>query len=74
MPTTHPIRNANPFARPFGVDSISTTVMIGTGLSATPTPNGRACRSPGRSSNAALIRFHVVIVHGGVREPIPRFG
>ena len=38
-PTTQPDRNAGPFTRPFGVASISTTAMIGTGLSATPTPN-----------------------------------
>ena len=34
-----PPRNAGPFTRPFGVASISTTAMIGTGLRATPTAN-----------------------------------
>ncbi len=38
-PSTQPPRNAGPFTRPFGVASISTTAMIGTGLRATPTAN-----------------------------------
>ena len=42
-PTTHPARNAGPLARPLGVASISTTAMIGTGLSATPMPNDSTC-------------------------------
>ena len=42
-PTTQPSRNAGPFTRPFGVASISTTAMIGTGLRATPTPKDRTC-------------------------------
>lgn len=37
-PTTHPARKAGPFTRPFGVASIRTTAMIGTGLSGTPMP------------------------------------
>lgn len=43
IPSTHPVRKAGPFVRPLGVASISTTAMIGTGLSATPTPNERTC-------------------------------
>jgi hypothetical protein len=39
IPTIQPARNAGPLTRPLGVASISTTAMIGTGLSATPTPN-----------------------------------
>ena len=38
-PSTQPSTNAGPFERARGVASISTTAMIGTGLSATPTPN-----------------------------------
>ena len=41
IPSTHPVRKAGPFVRPLGVASISTTAMIGNGLSATPTPNER---------------------------------
>jgi hypothetical protein len=37
IPRIQPARNAGPFTRPFGVASISTTAMIGAGLSATPT-------------------------------------
>jgi hypothetical protein len=40
-PNTQPAMNAGPFTRPCGVASINTTAMIGTGLSATPTPNER---------------------------------
>ncbi len=42
-PITQPSRNAGPLVRPLGVASISTTAMIGTGLSATPMPNERTC-------------------------------
>ena len=42
-PRIHPARNAGPLTRPRGVASISTTAMIGIGLSATPTPNARTC-------------------------------
>lgn len=38
-----PTRNDGPLTRPFGVASISATAMIGTGPSATPTPNDRTC-------------------------------
>jgi hypothetical protein len=39
-PASQPITNAGPFARVRGVTSISTTAMIGIGLSATPTASG----------------------------------
>ena len=41
IPVNHPAMNAGPFARARGVPSISTTPMMGIGLSATPTPNDR---------------------------------
>src|SRR5215218_7544757 len=37
-PTIHPMTNAGPFVRARDVPSISTTLTMGTGLSATPTP------------------------------------
>ena len=40
-PITQPSTNAGPLARARGVLSISTTAMIGIGLSATPTPKVR---------------------------------
>ena len=40
-PSIQPATNAGPLTRARGVPSISTTAMIGTGLSATPTPNER---------------------------------
>src|SRR4051794_280696 len=42
-PRTHPARNAGPLRRPAGVPSISTTAIIGTGLSDTPTANASTC-------------------------------
>ena len=41
MPTTHPNRNARLFARARPENSIRITAMIGIGLAATPTANGR---------------------------------
>lgn len=43
-PAIQPNANAGPFPRVRGVDSIKITAMIGTGLRATPTAEGR--RSP----------------------------
>ena len=40
-PSTHPIANIGPSERAFGVASIRITAMIGIGLSATPSANGR---------------------------------
>jgi hypothetical protein len=43
IPSTQPARNAGPLVRPLAVARISTTAMIGSGLSATPTPNDKTC-------------------------------
>ena len=40
-PVTQPTANAGPLERAFGVPSMRITAMIGTGLSATPTADGR---------------------------------
>ena len=40
-PTIQPSTKAGPLTRARGVPSISTTAMIGIGLSATPSPNAR---------------------------------
>ena len=42
-PRTQPARKAGPLRRPAGVPSISTTAMIGTGLSDTPTASVSTC-------------------------------
>ena len=42
-PRTQPARKAGPLRRPAGVPSISTTAMIGTGLSETPTASESTC-------------------------------
>ena len=42
-PRTQPATNAGPLTRPRGVASMSTTAMIGTGLTATPTANESTC-------------------------------
>ena len=44
-PRTQPSRNIGPFTRPRGVPSISTTAMIGIGLSETPTRTRGPVRS-----------------------------
>ena len=51
-PTTQPTRKAGPLRRPAGVPSMSTTAMMGTGLSATPTAKESTC--PIASATAPL--------------------
>ena len=68
-PAIQPTRNAGPLARARGVASISTTPMIGTGLMATPTANGRlcpiACPMAGTLHEAGVRANHPAKVIGG---------